>query len=143
MGTAEIPITRRHYATKTLLEAGLIVNQEWGYVGDGTDHIGVRISDGTYRYFSRTELFPPGAGVTPFVEVKAAAVEIKADMIIDAAKDVDCHTNGAYLKPRRVSQSTIPTPDANELMIWRDSDDNKTYLVYNDEDEGVRSVEMT
>jgi len=60
-----------------------------------------------------------------------------------AGVDIDCYTNGAYLKPRRVSQSAIPTPDANELMIWRDSDDSKTYLVYNDVDEGVRSVEMT
>ncbi|KKM18867.1 hypothetical protein LCGC14_1661360 [marine sediment metagenome] len=46
------------------------------------------------------------------------------------------------LTPRRVSQSGQPTPTVGELMVWRDSDDSKTYLVYNDTDEGVRKVEM-
>ena len=45
--------------------------------------------------------------------------------------------------PVRLSQSTQPTPDTGEMVTWRDPDDNKTYVVYNDTDEGVRKVEMT
>lgn len=54
---------------------------------------------------------------------------------------------GFYL--RRVSQADIPAAgtgatqiDTGELMIWRDSDDAKIYLVYNDADSGIKSVEM-
>lgn len=57
-------------------------------------------------------------------------------------------TAGFY--PRRLSQAAIPASgvgatqiDVGEYLIWRDTDDNKTYLVYNDTDVGVRSVEMT
>jgi len=47
------------------------------------------------------------------------------------------------INPGRVSQSTQPTPNTGELLIWHDTDDNKTYLVYNDPSVGVRKVEMT
>ena len=57
-------------------------------------------------------------------------------------------TGGFY--PRRVSQSAEPTNgtgstqiDVGEMIIWRNPDDNKTYFMYNDTDEGVRKVEMT
>lgn len=73
----------------------------------------------------------------------ANAIDVEASLEMAAGVDLDCYTNAAYFKPRRVSQSAIPTPEANELLVWRDSDDSKTYLVYNDVDEGVRSVEMT
>lgn len=43
----------------------------------------------------------------------------------------------------RVSQSAQPSPAVGCCMIHRDSDDNKTYLVYNDATEGVRQVELT
>lgn len=46
-------------------------------------------------------------------------------------------------KPLRTSASAEPTPEVGELRVWRDPDDNKTYLIYNDTDEGVRKVEMT
>lgn len=52
-------------------------------------------------------------------------------------------TGSAEFHPPRVSASAQPTPSVGELQIWRDSDDNKTYLIYNDTDEGVRKVEMT
>jgi len=59
--------------------------------------------------------------------------------------------NGAAgFYPRRISQSAEPVNgtgatqiDVDELLVWRDPDDNKTYLVYNDTDEGVRKAEMT
>ena len=47
------------------------------------------------------------------------------------------------IKIERVSVSAEPTPQVNELQIWRDPDDSKTYLIINDEDEGVRKVELT
>jgi len=71
------------------------------------------------------------------------AINLLQDTILAAGKDLDCYTNGGYFKPRRLSQSAIPTPDSAELLVWEDSDDNKTYLVYNDPSNGVRSVEMT
>ena len=64
-------------------------------------------------------------------------------MVIQAAKTLDCATNGAYFKPRRLSQSAQPTPQSGEMLIWRDSDDGKTYIVYNDPTSGGRKVEMT
>jgi hypothetical protein len=54
----------------------------------------------------------------------------------------DLKTNSAPFLPRRVSQSAQPTPASGELLIWRDSDDNKVYLVYNDPDAGVKKVEL-
>ena len=36
----------------------------------------------------------------------------------------------AEFHPPRVSQSAQPTPSVGELQIWRDPDDNKTYLIY-------------
>ena len=74
--------------------------------------------------------------------LEATTLNMSVDIIMGAGLDVDCATNGGYLKPRRLSQSAQPTPDVGELLIWRDSDDSKTYLVYNDTTEGVRKVEM-
>jgi hypothetical protein len=62
---------------------------------------------------------------------------------VPAGMEVDCYTNGGYLKPRRVSQAARPVPDTGELLVWRDTDDDKTYLVYEDPDVGTRQVEMT
>jgi hypothetical protein len=70
-------------------------------------------------------------------------VNMLSTLVVSAEQAVDCATNGAYLKPRRLSQSAQPTPASGEVLVWRDSDDDKTYVVYNDPDEGVRKVEMT
>ncbi len=43
---------------------------------------------------------------------------------------------------RRVSQSAEPTPNVGELILWRDTDDDKTYLVYEDIDIGGRKIEL-
>ena len=48
--------------------------------------------------------------------------------------------NTAY--PRRVSQSGQPTPAVGEVLIWHDTDDSKTYIVYEDSAEGTRQVEL-
>ncbi len=52
--------------------------------------------------------------------------------------------------PRRISQSAQPANGAaanqisvGELILWHDTDDAKTYLVYNDTTVGVRKVELT
>ena len=47
------------------------------------------------------------------------------------------------LYPDRTSQSTQPTINTGELRMWRDTDDDKTYLIYNDPDVGARKVELT
>lgn len=65
------------------------------------------------------------------------------DITMLYGKSIDCSTNNAYLKPQRISISIPPTPQTNELLVWRDSDDDKTYLVINDPDVGVRKVELT
>ena len=46
-------------------------------------------------------------------------------------------------KLTRVSQADEPTLESGQLMIWRDSDDGKIYLVFNDPDSGQKKVEMT
>jgi len=46
-------------------------------------------------------------------------------------------------KPPRISQSDEPTLGSGEMKIWRDPDDNKVYLVYNDPDEGQGKLEFT
>jgi len=47
------------------------------------------------------------------------------------------------ISPRRISQSSQPTPAVGELILWRDTDDDRTYLLYNDVDVGIRSIELT
>lgn len=49
----------------------------------------------------------------------------------------------AKFYPKQVSQDLIPTPDVNELLIWRRAADGKVRIVYNDFFEGVKSVELT
>lgn len=44
--------------------------------------------------------------------------------------------------PVRIAQAAQPSPDTGELVIWRDTDDGKVYLVYNDTDSGVKQIEM-
>jgi hypothetical protein len=60
---------------------------------------------------------------------------------ITVTKEDDKSDYTFYIK--RTSASAEPTPEVGELRIWRDPDDNKTYLIYNDTDEGVRKVELT
>ena len=45
--------------------------------------------------------------------------------------------------PRRVADSTQPTPAVGELMIWYDSGASKLYILYNDTTAGVKKVELT
>lgn len=61
---------------------------------------------------------------------------------VSATGDVT-FAGSAGFYPVRLSQSAQPTPDTGELIIWRDPDDNKTYLVYQDTVEGTRKVELT
>lgn len=60
---------------------------------------------------------------------------------ISATGDVT-FAGSAGFYPVRLSQSAQPTPDTGELVVWRDPDDNKTYLVYQDTTEGTRKVEL-
>jgi len=104
------------------------------YFSTGTDNKLYFRSTSNYIYSSAAGMLDLTANT---------AINLLQDTILAAGKDLDCYTNGGYFKPRRLSQSAIPTPDSAELLVWEDSDDNKTYLVYNDPSNGVRSVEMT
>lgn len=68
--------------------------------------------------------------------------KVGGDVVIDAGKSFDAYTNAGHLKPRRVSQAAQPTPEVGELLAWHDTDDGKTYLVYEDPTVGTRQVEM-
>lgn len=61
---------------------------------------------------------------------------------ISAAGNLSFSGSASFLPPR-ISQSAQPTPNSGSLLIWRDTDDDKTHIVYNDPDVGVRKVEMT
>lgn len=60
---------------------------------------------------------------------------------ISSNGDITFHGSSGFY-PVRISQSAQPTPDTGELVIWRDTDDGKVYLVYNDTDSGVKQIEM-
>ena len=49
----------------------------------------------------------------------------------------------ASIPIRRVSQSAEPTPNVGELILWHDTDDAKTYLIYEDVTVGGRKIELT
>lgn len=56
---------------------------------------------------------------------------------------------GERFYPRRLNQAAEPGAglgatqiDTGELLIWRDSDDGKIYIVYNDADTGIVSAEI-
>ncbi len=83
-----------------------------------------------------------GAIATPTTIATSGNITCGGDLLMAAAKSVDCKTNGAYLKPRYVSQALIPTPDTDELLVWIDTDTNTVSLVYNDPTSGVVSVAM-
>jgi len=46
----------------------------------------------------------------------------------------------AEFHPRRIRQSSQPSPSAGELLIWSDSDDDAVRFVYNDADAGAVTV---
>jgi hypothetical protein len=74
--------------------------------------------------------------------IAGALITSAQDFRVAAGKDVDCYTNGGYLKPQRTSQSSEPTPDTAEIRMFHDTDDGKTYLVYQDPTVGTRRVEL-
>ena len=74
-------------------------------------------------------------------------LDINGNLRLFAGKNLDCKSLGAYFKPRRVRQSGtgpgMPTPDADEMLMWSDSDDDSVYLVYEDADGGTMCVQLT
>lgn len=65
------------------------------------------------------------------------------DITLLATKSLDAYANAGYVKIRRLSQSEEPTPEEGEILLWRDTDDDTTYLMYEDVDVGTRKVELT
>ena len=76
-----------------------------------------------------------GILITDFSEIRLTGSHA---LSIDYLNDFTDYTT----LPKRTSASAEPTPETGELRVWRDPDDNKTYLIYNDTDEGVRKCEM-
>lgn len=102
------------------------------------------IANGTIRFVTQwgggqrcAELVSLGAGNGVF------RIQRAGDITMLATKSVDAYTNAGYMKTRRLSQSAEPTPEEGELLLWRDTDDDKTYLVYEDVDLGGRKIELT
>jgi hypothetical protein len=56
---------------------------------------------------------------------------------------IDMNTLSSPLLLRRVRQAAEPTPAAGEILIWSDSDDDSVWLVYNDADAGVVTIQLT
>jgi len=54
------------------------------------------------------------------------------DVEIAASKSFDAYTNSGYVKIRRIRQAAAPSPEAGEIIIWCDSDDDSVHLVVND-----------
>uniref|UniRef100_A0A6M3KZ35 Uncharacterized protein n=1 Tax=viral metagenome TaxID=1070528 RepID=A0A6M3KZ35_9ZZZZ len=44
--------------------------------------------------------------------------------------------------PVRLAQSAEPAADTGEMIIWRDTDDGKVYIIYNDADSGQVKIEL-
>jgi|GEM_PF-6008398 len=82
-------------------------------------------------------------GVEKFAVDKDGNVDTAGSVTVAASKSIDAYTNSGYVKVRRVSQAAQPAAQEGELLIWRDTDDDKTYLVIQDADVGARKVELT
>jgi len=87
-----IPITRRHYAGQTALEAGITTEQEWAY-DETNERIGIMLSDSTYRYIGQSELFPPGAGVNPTIDCESGGAAAYLTVNI-STNDMKINTKG-------------------------------------------------
>jgi len=87
--TYEIPIQRRHYAGTAALEAGGLGIKQWAY-DETNEYFGVKLADGTYRYHSRSKLFPSGAGTTPIISVAGSG-----NMVSIATPTRNLHINDA------------------------------------------------
>lgn len=74
-----------------------------------------------------------GLTATDYIALNSGYIYVNADLKFS--------TSGRFYM-RRYSQSTEPSLDTGEMALWRDSDDGKTYLVYNDVDSGQNLVEL-
>jgi hypothetical protein len=73
-----------------------------------------------------------------------ATISARRTLEMLATTSLDCATNGAYLKPRRLRQDAEPTPEVGELMLWCDSDDSdKVYIMYRDSTAGTKKLQLT
>jgi hypothetical protein len=105
------------------------------------------VSEGARLYFQGGTTYTDNAYFTRYqnsfyyVYNGSAITEwTSAGFIVRSGKKLDC--SAAYFIPRRLSQSAEPTPETGELLVWRDTDDDKTYLIYEDTDVGTRKVEL-
>lgn len=112
---------------------------------------------GTITYLTNSGLFSSRnvadcsvafrAGVTEVARMSVNtldfAISRAGDITFLAGKSLDAYANAGYVKIRRLSQSEQPTPEEGEILLWRDTDDDTTYLMYEDVDVGTRKVQLT
>ncbi len=128
MSDAQIPITRRHYAGQIDLEAGITTNQEWAY-DETNECFGVRLSDGTFRYHSRSDLYAPGVGTTAILAALAGGIGINTaltrGMISYGTPSEEMHlidlvagsASGSVVRSMKIGYGTTGVAYAN-LNAW-------------------------
>lgn len=101
---------------------------------------GVYITTGSDAQFSNDFYGNDGSSYGFYID-RFSTFSISGTNYLSELRELDLTEYNLSIK--RTSTSAQPTPEVGEFRIWRDPDDNKTYLIYNDIDEGVRKVEMT
>jgi hypothetical protein len=117
-------------ASGRLASVADVTGDDWLYLGDPTH------ADYINPQCAAAWVLTVG-GVSYVMSAFSTSVQLGTNITLDLK------THDAYFKPRRVRQATIPTPQADELLVWSDSDDDSVHLVYNDDDAGVVSVTLS
>lgn len=120
---------------------GLIWSWTWSGTKDELTFGDVTNVDNAY--LCALEVVSIKCGANTPIQVQPALIGLNESVQIGAAKDLDCMTNGAYLKPRRLAQDAQPTPQSGEILLWRDTNDSdRIWLVY-EATTGTKKVELT
>lgn len=136
-GDGEYDALSRYFGLGTV---GDTTPLEWMQIGynAGKYEVTTRTVDGTqgHLYFDAT------GAMDQLILLNTGNITTGYDMEVTGGL-VAATVTAAQFVPPRISQSTQITPTPGGFKMWRDADDDKTYLVYNDVDVGVRKVELT
>lgn len=137
-GYNELQVTDEAGTTYRNIRVGAIFGEQFhnraAAMSFMTDH-----SSGSYqRFYSYdTEDRLVMESIGGYIDIPRAG-----DVVLLAGKSIDALANSGYIKPHRVSQSAVPTPATGEMLVFYDTDDTTTHLVYEDSVGGTRSVEL-
>ena len=105
---------------------------------------------GTYLYFDGSFALTSSGGVNWILAYDPIRIGLSSNYSLFGTNGDISFVGTAGLYPRRLNQSAEPITgtgstqlDSKEFTLWRDSDDGKVYLVYNDETSGIKKVELT